>query len=167
MKKIFLILIVSVSVLLTACSSTASNTYKNQPTNACCTAPRPVTTNRSTTAQPSSLIHHRLLHTCNSNSLSLSPMHLHQLLPQILPCLPALDVIARQGYAMYDGFYIVGELLNNTAAPMGNIKITATYYYLRAGKPLSPRNHGRNYSVGCDSCLWHGAFCNWSLCIND
>ena len=47
-----------------------------------------------------------------------------------------LDVLSRQGYAMNNGFYIVGELLNNTSAPMGNIKITATYYYQMAGKPV-------------------------------
>jgi hypothetical protein len=35
-----------------------------------------------------------------------------------------------------DGFYIVGELLNNTSTPMGNINILATYYYQRAGKPV-------------------------------
>jgi len=37
---------------------------------------------------------------------------------------------------MNDGFYIVGELLNNTSTPMGNINILATYYYQRAGKPV-------------------------------
>lgn len=37
---------------------------------------------------------------------------------------------------MNDGFYIFGELLNNSATPMGNIKITATYYYQSAGKPV-------------------------------
>jgi hypothetical protein len=37
---------------------------------------------------------------------------------------------------MNDGFYIFGEMLNNTATPMGNIKITATYYYQSAGRPV-------------------------------
>ena len=47
-----------------------------------------------------------------------------------------LDVVSHQGYSMNNGFYIVGELLNNTSAPLGNIKITATYYYQLAGKPV-------------------------------
>jgi hypothetical protein len=37
---------------------------------------------------------------------------------------------------MNDGFYIFGQMLNNTATPMGNINITATYYYQSAGRPV-------------------------------
>jgi len=133
MKKFFLILIVS--VLLTACSTTASNTTRTSRQTP--VAQLPVQSNQSlATAQPT---------IADSSSptpipATVTPSPVPSVTPDATadPSQPAgLDVIARQGYAMNDGFYIVGELLNNTATPMGNIKITATYYYQRAGKPVA------------------------------
>ncbi len=132
MKKIFLILFVS--VLLTACSSTASNTTRTSQRTP--VAQLPVQTNQSlATAQPSST--DTSSPTPIPATVTASPVSSGTPAATADPSQPAgLDVIAKQGYAMFDGFYIVGELLNNTATPMGNINITATYYYLRAGKPV-------------------------------
>jgi len=133
MKKIFLILFVS--VLLTACSSTASrNTRTSRRTPV---AQLPVQSNQSlATAQPSST--DMPSPTPIPATVTASPVSSVTPAATADPSQPAgLDVIDKQGYAMNDGFYIVGELLNNTAAPMGNINITATYYYLRAGKPIA------------------------------
>ena len=132
MKKIFLILFVS--VLLTACSSTASN--KTRTSQRTPVAQLPVQSNQSlATAQPSST--DTSSPTPIPATVTASPVSSVTPAATADPSQPAgLDVIASQGYAMNDGFYIVGELLNNTAAPMGNINITATYYYQRAGKPV-------------------------------
>ena len=132
MKKIFLILFVS--VLLTACSSTASN--KTRTSQRTPVAQLPVQSNQSlATAQPSST--DTSSPTPIPATVTASPVSSVTPAATADPSQPAgLDVIAKQGYAMFDGFYIVGELLNNTATPMGNINITATYYYLRAGKPV-------------------------------
>ena len=134
MKNSFLILIVS--VLLAACSSTSSNNNTRnsrqtpiaqiqvQPSQSQPTAAQPTVADTSTSTP--------IPVTATSTAVS-SPT------PAATadPSQPAdLDVLSSQGYAMNDGFYIVGELLNNTAAPMGNIIITATYYYQRAGKPV-------------------------------
>jgi hypothetical protein len=134
MKKIFLIFIVSVLVLLTACSTAASTNTRSSRRTPVAQIPVQPTSQPLTTAQPtadaptSTSIPVTVVPTSN---LSITPTATAD------PSLPAnLDVISRQGYAMFDGFYIVGELLNNTSTPMGNIKITATYYYLRAGKPV-------------------------------
>ena len=135
MKKIFLILIVS--VLLTACSKATSNRAGNsrrtpvaqiqvQPTSQpIATAQPPVAATSTSTSIPATIT------SVSTSDAPVTPTSTAD------PSQPAdLDVLSSQGYAMNDGFYIVGELLNNTATPMGNIKITATYYYLRAGKPV-------------------------------
>ncbi|HUH99399.1 MAG TPA: FxLYD domain-containing protein [Anaerolineales bacterium] len=131
MKRIFLILIVS--VLLTACSHTASNSARNSRQTP--VAQLPVQSSQPlATAQPSA---------ADASSPTPVPTIAASAIPSVTPAATAdpsepadLDVLSSQGYALNNGFYIVGELLNNTATPMGNIKITATYYYLRAGKPL-------------------------------
>ncbi len=45
-----------------------------------------------------------------------------------------LQVLSSQGYTMEEGFYIVGEVQNNTDTPMGSIAITATLYSKQTGK---------------------------------
>lgn len=45
-----------------------------------------------------------------------------------------LQVLSSQGYTMEEGFYIVGEVQNNTDSPMGSIDITATLYSKQTGK---------------------------------
>jgi hypothetical protein len=131
MKNFYLILIVAI-LLLTACSTAASNSLQTPVTQ---TQVQSSQSQPTATAQPSS--------TDTSSptpipvTVTASPASSVTPAATADPSQPAsLDVIAKQGYAMFDGFYIVGELLNNTAAPMGNINITATYYYLRAGKPV-------------------------------
>ena len=135
MKKIFLILIVS--VLLTACSKAASNNRTGfsrrtpvaqlpaQASQAQSTAtPQSTATDASTatsipvTATPAS-------------DLSLTPTATED------ASMPSgLDIVRSQGYTMNDGFYVVGEILNNASAPMGDIKITVTYYYQPSSKLL-------------------------------
>ena len=136
MKKIFLILIVS--VLLTACSSAASNNTSNsrrtpvaqipgQPTSQPLSTAQPSVTDTSTPTLPTSIS----ATGTPTSDLLVTPT------ATVDPSQPAgLDVLSHQGYSMNDGFYIFGEMLNNTATPMGNIKITATYYYQSAGKPV-------------------------------
>ncbi|MGA7193456.1 MAG: FxLYD domain-containing protein [Anaerolineales bacterium] len=136
MKKIFLIFIVSVLVLLTACSTAASTSTRSSRRTPVAQIPAQSTSQPLTTAQPTVDAP-----TSTSIPATVTPLSTSDALATPTstadPSLPAdLDVISRQGYAMFDGFYIVGELLNNTSTPMGNIKITATYYYLRAGKPV-------------------------------
>ncbi|MFZ1041886.1 MAG: FxLYD domain-containing protein [Anaerolineales bacterium] len=134
MKKIFLILIVS--ALLTACSSASSNNTGSSRRTPVAQIPAQSTSQPLATAQPS------VTNTSTStpiptgtptsaSSVTVTPT------ATIDPSQPAgLDVLSHQGYSMNDGFYIFGELLNNSATPMGNIKITATYYYQSAGKPV-------------------------------
>ena len=134
MKKIFLILIVS--VLLTACSSTASNNTSNSQRTPVAQIPVQSSQPQSTaTAQPT------VADTSTSTSIpaAVTPTSITLVTPTATADTtdPAgLDVLSSQGYALNDGFYIVGELLNNTSTPMGNINILATYYYQRAGKPV-------------------------------
>jgi uncharacterized protein YceK len=134
MKKIFLILIVS--VLLTACSSTASNNTGTGQRTPVAQIPVQSSQPRSTaTALPT------IADTSTSTSIpaAVTPTSISFVTPTATADTtdPAgLDVLSSQGYAMNDGFYIVGELLNNTSTPMGNINILATYYYQRAGKPV-------------------------------
>ena len=66
---------------------------------------------------------------------------------------------------MNDGFYIFGELLNNTATPMGNIKITATYYYQSAGKPVVVGTMDGSTLLDVIPAYGTGAFCNRPLCV--
>jgi hypothetical protein len=135
MKKNFLILIVS--ILLTACSTAASNDAGNsRRTPVAQIQLQPSQSQPTAIAQPpvadtstSTLIPATGTPSSNSSVTAAATAD---------PSLPAdLDVLSSQSYTMNDGFYIVGELLNNTATPMGNIKITATYYYQRAGKPVA------------------------------
>ncbi len=135
MKKVFLILIVS--VLLAACSTTASNNSGNtrqtpiaqiqvQPSQPLATPQPPVVDTSTSTSVPATATPETAV-----DASSVTPTSTAD------PSLPAnLDVVDRQGYSLNGGFYIVGEMLNNTSAPMGNIKITATYYYQPKGKPL-------------------------------
>jgi hypothetical protein len=133
MKKIFLILIGA--VLLTACSSPASNNTNKSRRTPVAQLPVQSTSQPPATAQPSVID--------ASTSTAVSATFTPTSLPSVTQTAtadtsnaPGLDVLSSQGYAMNDGFYIVGELLNNTSTPMGDIKITATYYYQRAGKPV-------------------------------
>jgi len=135
MKNFYLILIVSV-LLLTACSTAASNSLQTPVTQIQA---------QSSQSQPTAIAQ-------PSSTDTSSPTAIPAAIPATVTAAPvssvtpaatadpsqpaSLDVVAKQGYAMFDGFYIVGELLNNTATPMENIDITATYYYLRAGKPV-------------------------------
>src|SRR5258708_9867856 len=48
----------------------------------------------------------------------------------------SLEVVDSQGYAMLDGYYIIGEVQNNGAAPISSVKVTATYEYKFSGKPI-------------------------------
>ncbi len=45
-----------------------------------------------------------------------------------------LQVLSSQGYTMDEGFYIVGEVQNNTDTPMGSVDITAALYSKQSGK---------------------------------
>ncbi len=47
---------------------------------------------------------------------------------------PQLQVLSSQGYTMEEGFYIVGEIQNNTNAPMGSVDILTTLYSKQSGK---------------------------------
>ena len=137
MKKIFLILIVS--VLLTACSSAASNNTGNGRRTPVAQIQGQPTSQPLATAQPS--VTGTSTPTLTSTPISATGTPTTDLLvtptATVDPSQPAgLDVLSHQGYSMNDGFYIFGEMLNNTATPMGNIKITATYYYQSAGKPV-------------------------------
>src|ERR1700690_354197 len=128
MKKFFLVIILS--VILTACSSTTSNNASNsrrtpvaqlpvQSTQALAAAQSTVADASTATPVPAT----------PTSSLSVTPS------ATLDPSMPTgLDVVTRTSYNMNNGLYIVGELLNNTSAPMGNIKITATYYYQSLGK---------------------------------
>ncbi|HUI88541.1 MAG TPA: FxLYD domain-containing protein [Anaerolineales bacterium] len=136
MKRFFLILIVS--VLLTACSGTASTptgngrrTSRTPVAQLPAQSAQPLATAQPTTADRSSPTPLPVIATASPDSTEAAPAATAD------PSQPAgLDVISSQGYALNDGFYVVGELLNNTTTPMGNIKITATYNYQRAGKPV-------------------------------
>jgi hypothetical protein len=137
MKKFYFILIVS--ILLTACSSAASNNTRNrsngsrtpvaqiqvQPNQSQSTADgqSPSVDSPSPTPLPLTATASPVPSATSTPAATADPSQA-----------TGLDVVSRQGYSMNDGFYIVGELLNNTSAPMGNIKITATYYYQMAGK---------------------------------
>ena len=139
MKKFFLILIVS--VLLTACSTAASNNTSNgrrTPVAQIQAQPSQVQSSQSqstTTAQPP--IADTSTSTPAPATGSPTPDSLVTPTATVDPSQPAgLDVLSHQGYSMNNGFYIFGEMLNNTATPMGNIKITATYYYQSAGRPV-------------------------------
>jgi uncharacterized protein YceK len=138
MKKIFLIFIVS--VLLAACSTTASNTTGNSRRTPVAQIPVQSSQSQSTaTAQPPAADTSTSTSTSTPIPATGTPTSDSLVTPTatVDPSQPAdLDVLSSQGYALNDGFYIVGELLNNTATPMGNIIITATYYYQRAGKPV-------------------------------
>ena len=137
MKKIFLILIVS--VLLTACSSAASNNTGSSRRTPVAQIQAQPTSQPLATAQPS--VTDTPTPTLTSIPISATGTPTSDLLvtptATVDPSQPAgLDVLNHQGYSMNDGFYIFGEMLNNTATPMGNIKITATYYYQSAGRPV-------------------------------
>jgi len=139
MKKFFLILIVS--VLLTACYTAASNSTGNsrrtpvaqiqvQPSRVQSSQSQSTATAQPPVADTSTSTQAPATGTPTSDSL-VTPT------ATVDPSQPAgLDVLSHQGYSMNDGFYIFGEMLNNTATPMGNIKITATYYYQSAGRPV-------------------------------
>jgi hypothetical protein len=138
MKKIFLILIVS--VLLAACSTTASNNTGNSRRTP--VAQIPVQSSQSlptVTAPPPVADTSTSTSTSTPIPITGTPASDSPVTPTatVDPSQPAgLDVLSHQGYSMNDGFYIFGEMLNNTATPMGNIKITATYYYQSAGRPV-------------------------------
>jgi hypothetical protein len=132
MKRIFIILIASV-LALPACSTAPSNSSSNtrqtpvaqiqvQPTQAQSVGVQPADTSTATSAPATETPMPASTATPAATADTSRPS--------------GLNVISSQGYAMNDGFYIVGELLNNTSAPMGNIKLTATYYFQRAGKPV-------------------------------
>ena len=139
MKNFFLILIVS--VLLTACSTAASNNTGNgrrTPVAQIQVQPSQV---QSSQAQSTATAQPTVADTSTSTPILATGTPTSDLLvtptATVDPSEPAgLDVLNHQGYSMDDGFYIFGEMLNNTAAPMGNIKITATYYYQSAGRPI-------------------------------
>ena len=137
MKKFFLILIVS--VLLTACSTAASNNTGNGRRTPVAQIQGQPTSQPLATAQPS--VTDTSTPTLTFTPISATGTPTSDLLvtptATVDPSQPAgLDVLNHQGYSMNDGFYIFGEMLNNTATPMGNIKITATYYYQSAGRPV-------------------------------
>jgi hypothetical protein len=133
MKNFHLILIISV-LLLTACSAAASNSLQTpvaqiqvQSTSQPLATAQPSVADTSTST-PIPLITGT---PTSASSVTVTPT------PTVDPSQPAgLDVLSHQGYSMNDGFYIFGQMLNNTATPMGNINITATYYYQSAGRPV-------------------------------
>ena len=133
MKNFHLILIISV-LLLTACSAAASNSLQTpvaqiqvQSTSQPLATAQPSVADTSTST-PIPLITGT---PTSASSVTVTPT------PTEDPSQPAgLDVLSHQGYSMNDGFYIFGQMLNNTATPMGNINITATYYYQSAGRPV-------------------------------
>jgi hypothetical protein len=51
------------------------------------------------------------------------------------PNTPDLEILSHKGYTAYEGYYIVGEVQNNTDTPMGSVEVTATFYNKRVGKP--------------------------------
>jgi hypothetical protein len=135
MKNFLLVMIVSI-FLLTACSSTASSNTSNSRRTPVAQIPiQPSQSQPSATVQPpvadtSTSIPALTATPTSSSDVTVTPTSTAD------PSQPAdLDVLSSQGYALNDGFYIVGELLNNTATPMGNINILATYYYQLVGKP--------------------------------
>ncbi|HEY9152600.1 MAG TPA: hypothetical protein VIN60_06910, partial [Anaerolineales bacterium] len=139
MKKFFLML--TVAVVLTACSTSASTSASNNTGNSRRTPiaqiQAPSSSQSQSTATDQPLATDTSTVTPVPAAATLSPVSSATPASTADPSQPAnLDVLSSQGYAMNNGFYIVGELLNNTATPMGNIKITATYYYQRAGKPV-------------------------------
>ena len=133
MKNFHLILIISV-LLLPACSAAASNSLQTpvaqiqvQSTSQPLATAQPSVADTSTST-PIPLITGT---PTSASSVTVTPT------PTVDPSQPAgLDVLSHQGYSMNDGFYIFGQMLNNTATPMGNINITATYYYQSAGRPV-------------------------------
>ena len=138
MKKLYPILIVTM-VLLAACSGTSSNSTGRNNGSRTPVAQLQAQSGQSQSADPGGAA------TADSPSATPLPVATATPVPSATttpaatadPSQPVgLDVISHQGYSMNEGFYIVGELLNNTSAPMSNIKITATYYYQLAGKPV-------------------------------
>jgi hypothetical protein len=132
MKKFFLIMIVSV-LALSACSTSASNASGNSRRTPIAQIPVQAT-------QPPATTQPQAADTATVSPATATPA---SVLATVTPSAttdaskPAgLNVLSSQGYAANNGFYIVGELLNNSSTPMGNIKITATYYYQRNGKPI-------------------------------
>ena len=132
MKKFFLILMVAV-LSLSACSTSASNASGNSRRTPIAQIPVQAT-------QPPATTQPQVADTATISPATAPPTTVPA---TVTPSAttdasrPAgLNVISSQGYAANNGFYIVGELLNNSSTPMGNIKITATYYYQRKGKPV-------------------------------
>ena len=132
MKKILPIL--AACALLTACSTAASQSARSRRTPVAqiqVQADQPLATTQSAPVSDMS--------TPSAAPASANPTAPVAASPTVTldPSNPSgLDVLSRQSYTANDGFYVVGELLNNTTSPMGGIKITATYYYQRAGKPV-------------------------------
>ena len=132
MKKIFLILIVPV-LALSACSTSASNASGTSRRTPIAQIPVQATQAVATTQPQAADTATASPATATSTSV---PATVTPAATTDASRPAGLNVLSSQGYAANDGFYIVGELLNNSSTPMGSIKITATYYYQRNGKPV-------------------------------
>ena len=130
MKKFFLVLMISV-LALSACSTSASNASSTSRRTPIAQIPVQATQLPATTQATATASSVPATATPASVPATVTPSATTD------ASKPAgLNVLSSQGYAANNGFYIVGELLNNSSTPTGNIKITATYYYQRNGKPI-------------------------------